>query len=661
MARYRSSLLLSAAAVSAGLAAPAAAQSWVPAKPFARSSPYVAGDMHNHTTCTDGSVSTSYLLDRTLGAGTNNGIPNFNIDWFTHGNHGGSGNRDCRFSDTSANLPGDTTTYWTDTLGQTIQGITIPALLGDVPNPPPARASMYRWQSIRDVEYPIIQAKSRQYKKVAIEGLETIVPGHEHTDTTVLNGQFPVSGTGTASRMAEFEFRFDRADTDTLGPVDATNAPVWTGKSFANNGVPGHQKSVQSVQWLQANAPTTSYYVPTHTERAGPFNPSPTVSAGYNIEHFRDFNNAGPTVAFGIESPGHAADAQHSYGTGAVGGTTFGGSGVYTAKIGGLWDGMLGEGRNFFFFQSSDWHNRGVFGARDRASTADFFPGEYSHLYVPNQSALRAQSIVDGMRSGNSFSTSGDLIGSDFTFRASVNGVYRTMGQTLEVNPGDVITVEMRMLVTGKNNSPYTFNNPLLTQVGIFQPINVPSLDHVDLIRGDVTGVVPPSDPNYAVPNTAATVYNPSTAILGTFNKNNATVTPLANGAYRFEFSTTITAGVTPFYLRARGTNMPPAVPFVTDSQGNPLADTGIINVPCADPACPSHLPVVAGTTRVKTDVEAWSNLWFYANPIFVRPVGQPKLLVETNAALAASLAQSQAAQSQAAQSQAAQPQAAAN
>ncbi len=637
MSRTRLSLLLTGAAgVTLGLSSVASAQSWVPSRPFPRSSPYVAGDMHNHTTCTDGSVSTSYLLDRSLGARTTEGVPNFGIDWFTHGNHGGSGNRDCRFSDTSANLPGDTTTYWTDTLGQTIQGITIPALLGDVPNPPPAKAAMYRWQSIRDVEYPIIVAKSQLYKKVVIEGLETIVPGHEHTDTAVLNGQFPTTGTGNASRMAEFEFRFDRADADTLGPVDGNNAPLWTGKSFNNSGTAGHTKAVQSVTWLQQNAPLTSYYVPTHTERAGAFNPA--GSNGYNIEHFRDFNNAGPTVAFGIESPGHAADATHSYGAGALGGSTFGGSGIYTAKIGGLWDGMLGEGRNFFFFQSSDWHNRGVFGARDRASTADFMPGEYSRLYVPNQNTFRAQSVVDGMRSGNTFSVSGDLIGPDLTFRASVNGTYKGMGQTLEANPGDVVTIEMRVVVPGTNNSPYTFNNPLLTQLSIFQPLNAPSLDHIDLIRGAVTGLIPPTDPAYAPGNTAAQVYNPSAAILATFDKNNATVTPLANGAYRFEFTTTVVADGSPFYIRARGTNMPRSVPFVTDSAGNPLADTGIINVPCADSACPAHLPTVAGTRRVKNDVEAWSNLWFYANPIFVRPTGTAKLPVEVNAELAASL-----------------------
>jgi hypothetical protein len=41
----------------------------------------------------------------------------------------------------------------------------------------------------------------------------------------------------------------------------------------------------------------------------------------------------------------------------------------------------------------------------------------------------------------------------------------------------------------------------------------------------------------------------------------------------------------------------------------------------------------------VTFDVQAYSNVWFYANPIFVRPIGSPKLLVEVNAELAEHLA----------------------
>ena len=58
----------------------------------------------------------------------------------------------------------------------------------------------------------------------------------------------------------------------------------------------------------------------------------------------------------------------------------------------------------------------------------------------------------------------------------------------------------------------------------------------------------------------------------------------------------------------------------------------------CTDPACPAHLQVVNGVKKVTFDVQAYSNVWFYANPIFVRPEGTPKLLVEKNAELAEKL-----------------------
>jgi len=76
----------------------------------------------------------------------------------------------------------------------------------------------------------------------------------------------------------------------------------------------------------------------------------------------------------------------------------------------------------------------------------------------------------------------------------------------------------------------------------------------------------------------------------------------------------------------------------VTDASGNPLLDLNNALVSCTDPSCPAHLAVSGGVKKVTYDVQSWSNLWFYTNPIFVRPVGSEKLLVEKNAALAASL-----------------------
>jgi hypothetical protein len=662
-------IMLTAASASLAMAGATAAN----ADAVKTGNPYVAGDMHNHNTCTDGSVSVGYGLDRVLGSGAAAaGGQNFDIDWYTLGNHGGSGNRDCRFSDTSAAVPGEKTTHWNDTLGQNIDGITIASLKGTPSGSGNSRV-MWRWQNIQEIEWPYVVRRSQQYNKVIIEGLEWVLPGHEHGDVAVIAGQNPlggVTGVGSADNMAQFEYLFDRQDNDLIGPVDGSGNSLWTGK-ISNAGLVGdkaHQKSVNAVAWLQSHYPLTSYAVPTHTERAGPF--STASNAGYNIEHFRDLNNAGPTVAFGIESPGHFAEGginggSGSYRTTSVGGGTYGMQGVYTAKIGGLWDGLLGEGRNFFIYVSSDWHSRGSFGARDTATTSDFWPGEYTKLYVPNAPGFRsqnrhndnrsdnaasnfkAQNVLDGMRSGNSYSVNADIIGPDMVFRAhGPDGDWKTMGETLEVNPGDVVTLEMAVTVPAKNNSPYSFNNPLLAQVGINQPLNKPYLDHIDLITGDITGVIAPEAPGYEVANLGGTkgegiVYNASTKIAKQVPTSSMTKVNNPDGSTRFTFTTTMKAGSTPFYIRTRGTNLPLATPNATDANGNPLLDTNNVNVVCADPACPSHLGKGQedNTLRVTNDVQAWSNVWFYANPIFVRPAGHPQLLVERNAVLAKKLA----------------------
>ncbi|MBW7969608.1 hypothetical protein [Bradyrhizobium sp. BR 10289] len=646
-------ILLTAASASLALTQSATAEEF--GRGERRGNPYVAGDMHNHNTCTDGSVAAGYTIDRAVGRGTASaGGNNFDLDWFTLGNHGGSGNRDCRFSDSSANLPGQTTTTWSQTLGQTIDGITISSLKG-TPNGTGTGAQMWRWQSIREIEYPTIVDRSAKYDKVLIEGLEWIAPGHEHVDVAVITGQHPLhprKGAGNADKMAEFEYRFDRADTDAIGPViDAGGNQLWPGKDNVNNtGTAGHQKALTGVKWLQANYPLQSYIIPTHTERQGPF--SATANKGYNIEHFRDFNNAGPTVAFGIESPGHFAEGGTSGGSGsytanAVGGGTYGMSGIYTAKVGGLWDGLLGEGRNFFMYVSSDWHSRGAGGARDSFTTADFIPGEYTKLYVPNAGRFSSQHVIDGMRSGNSYSVNADLIGPDLVFRAKTRGDdWKTMGETLVVHPGEKITVEMELTVPKENNSPYTFDNPLLVPVGIKQPLNKPRLDHVDLITGQITGVVAPDAPNYAVANAAGTagaaiVYNPSAIIARQISAEQMKREHHGDrDGVRLKFTTTFVAGTKPFYIRARGTNIPNGTPNVSDTAGNPLLDANNAQVSCTDPACPAHLETVNGAKKVTHDVQAYSNVWFYANPIFIRPEHSPKLLVETNAELARRLGQ---------------------
>ncbi|MFS8035460.1 hypothetical protein ACI7BZ_00590 [Xanthobacter sp. AM11] len=610
---------------------------------------YMAGDFHNHTPCSDGRSSVETMVKKA--------VESYGLEWLGSADHGGSSPRDCRIDDPE----GDGSTSGTGRFFDQVEGLVIK---GNTATSQGHR-SMWRWQSAEEIIFPeLIRLAKELNQPMLYAAVETNVPGHEHTSMAVIGNQKPENAiskgvfgknktkdTGDASAVAEFEYRFDRSDTDTgLGAPNHN----WEGKvanaSGTGAGTTNHKnKAVPSVKWLQDNYPLDSYYVPAHLERAGVFNPN--GNNGFNIEHLRDFNNAGPTVAVGFESqPGHqASNNRGEYranfcgsGCDSVGVTTFGGTGIYAAKIGGVWDALLGEGRNWFFFASSDWHNRGAFSIYEQGSTNDFYPGEYQKLYVPRPKGrknLRPQAVVDGVRSGNSYSVMGDIITGELTYKAQAVGAFGggvvKMGDTLVVPRGKSVklTLEVNVL-QGTNNSPYTFNNPSLAQIGIQEPLNKPTLRQVQFIKGDVTGVVSPDSANY----TAGT--NTSAAVIATFSASNWK----ARGAKR-TMVVTIPNVQNNMYVRVRGSNLPASVPAETDAEGNPLNDWDPENtaqgpfVPCTDAACPSHLVVRDGQKVSSYDVAGWSDLWFYTNPIFIRVSDQPKLLVETNEELAVSLA----------------------
>lgn len=639
---------------------------------------YVTGDFHNHTTCSDGTLSLRKLIDKSAGT--------FGLDWFVQSEHGGNGSRNCTLAEDpfepaapALNLPASSTIpsggqpasagkgpnqTWTSTIGNG-------AIKGDVSGTDTAR-NMWRWQMIQQYVYPVIEKESRDRNKPVFLGSEQNSPGHEHVSAAITEGQLPAAGAGNANALAMWEYCFDRNDTDKSrgadnqwdcavpgsdknGLLDAAARKIIVA-SGSGSGVAGHIKSVEGVKWMAAKFPKTSYYIPAHLERAGAFNPN--GNNGYNIEHLRDFNNAAPTVSFGFESmPGHQAEAQRgSYSPNAVGGGTYGGTGIYAAKIGGVWDALLGEGRNWFFFGSSDFHNRGSFGPDQRETTADFFPGEYARDFVMSRTGsnkLGTQAIVDGLRSGNSWVATGQLIDQlSFVVCAANPGLVRkasqgaveaaavaaaakstdvsingcaSMGEKLVVRPGtDLIVSIVVRDPQGKSNSPYSFANPSLKQIGVTQPLNEPVLDHIDVIGGNVTGYVDPSNTAaYAGLIGSPAASNPSAVLAKTFNAS--TWTAGTDGTRKMTYR--IPAAKVSQYLRLRGSNLPAAVPFETDASGNPLLDFGADGkIPCTDAACPSHMTVANGGKTSSFDVAAWSDIWFYSNPIFVEVVGSTKV-----------------------------------
>ncbi len=694
---------------------------------------YVSGDFHNHTTCSDGSISMQKLVKKA----TDVVDTPWGLDWFVQAGHGGSGNRNCTLVEdaslatpaypvvTSASgvLQGPTTTW---------QNTNPPVNPKGLVSGTPPNQIMWRWQSIQEFQYPLMEYLSALKSLPLFMGVESVVAGHEHSSMSVITGQMPstidtapLPGTpgytplGNATALAKWEYCFDRADTDTSrgnttvggatgnnwdcsvpGSLNASD-PSWNATAQklipaggVDTGNRGHQKTVEAMKWMSQFHNSGSYYVPAHLERAGPFNPD--GNNGFNVEHLRNFNNAAPKSAFGFETqPGHgASNNRGEYSPNrnniggvlvdSVGGTTYGGTGVYGAQVGGVWDALLGEGRNWWFFASSDWHNRGQFGPDDRRSTQDFLPGEYQRDYVMVRNGtdkLRPQSIVDGLRSGNSFTASGQLIDrlafvacavypparEAPALEAATNAVVETlalaaavkntdidrencatMGEKLVVRPGaDIIVSIVVRDPSGSNYSPYIFENPSLKQVGISQPLNKPVLDHIDVIRGMVTGYRTPGSADYAGawPNTwlvnpslasvPAAAKNATAAVIKTFN---STTWKDARADYR-KMTFRIPAVAASQYVRLRGTNLPPAVPFETDASGNPLADlytnasdptklmircstVGTVLSGDAIDGCPDHLTNVGGQKYVSYDVAAWSDLWFYSNPIYIEVKG---------------------------------------
>ncbi|MEO0412265.1 MAG: hypothetical protein AAF221_10560 [Pseudomonadota bacterium] len=674
---------------------------------------YKAGDKHNHTTCSDGSTSPKVLADQSL--------VSFGLDWFGMVGHGGAGTRDCRFTDADYSsliggpvknriAGGDEGALWVDTIGED-------AILGDfadttsrVQDDPDteererARA-MWRWQSIRDYQYQDVAVAGIQANKVAFEGLEWVVPGHEHGSAAVLDGQFPgdrIGQIGDADAMAQFEYLWDRADGDFSGGKEAGyEDPANNGVVKLPNiaGTEGHEKSVLAIEWLRENHPLTSFAIAAHVERQGGF--VSDANRGWNVEHLRDHHNAGKladhpksySLAFGMEAQaGHqAGDTRGTYSNTrpSAGLGTFGGAGAYAGAevtlpgkdfegndltlekavelglpeseftsnpierivlgrpgVRTMWDALLGEGRRFFHVGSSDWHNRGQFGPFAPQTTLDFWPGEYQKMYSYVQTRRRnddrkqANRIVEGLRTGNTYTVMGDLIGNDFAFVACYNrsGKCVTMGQELVVREG-LGNVTYRIELTdpdSANFSPYFFDNPSLKQIGMDVPMNEPVLHHVDVITGDITGEILPGTPEYT-----SNVSNPTTKIFATFDEGNWE----ADGTRRImEWTVPVAEMSGDHYVRLRGTNIPQGTPFETDADGNPLSDNESGFIPCLEEgpgdedgfdefACPDHLFVTdeddldgrdPNIRWISNDVEAWAELWFYANPIWVNVLEDP-------------------------------------
>lgn len=282
-------------------------------------------------------------------------------------------------------------------------------------------------------------------------------------------------------------------------------------------------------------------------------------------KEFRNWNDTAPQVAVGMEgAPGHQAalNPDGSPDPTAARGAysrypTMGGFDQMTARVGGLWDALLGEGRRWWITATSDSH------VNYRDGGIDFWPGEYSKTYVYARPDYG--DVLDGLRNGRVFVTTGDLI-DQLDVRASSHGRVpwhaEARGNTAEIAETLALRGNSRQDVTVQ----IRFRHPASPNARGDRP----RVNRVDLIVGEITG--PVTDRSQDT--------NPTTRVVARFSE--------ADWRREGDFLTmayTLEDVRKASYLRVRGTNTSELEP-----QPDPRGE---------DP---------------------WTDLWFYSNPIFLAP-----------------------------------------
>ena len=228
----------------------------------------------------------------------------------------------------------------------------------------------------------------------------------------------------------------------------------------------GRDTEAKMIEFLKAakDMPRKPLVIAHHTSR------SATGLGVYGQDtprEFRNGNNTAPDIYVGFEgAPGHQAGPLNGGPRGGYGNyPTHGGFDQMTARVGGLWDSLLGEGRRWWITATSDSHVHWTRGG------ADFWPGEYSKTHVLARHDYA--DIMDGLRNGRIWVGTGDLITSlDLT--ASNRNREAAMGETLTVSSRNRTDVDIEITfrpLKGKNANG-----------------DRPEVRRVDLIVGEITG-----------------------------------------------------------------------------------------------------------------------------------------------------------------------------
>ncbi len=429
-----------------------------------------------------------------------------------------------------------------------------------------------RWEAIYNQQKEIenLKKQGKYEDKIVYSGFEWDMMGLDHASVAIIgeDSQVPYEG------IHQFEWLFSY---DTKDEVFNDNEKSKYGER--QNDKNSVEDSYNAIQWLSENYPN-SFVLPNHPSRHN--NGDDVVDLGeVTIEHLRKLNDIDENIVFGFEGmPGNQMAGEGSCELPQD--DIRAGGDEMISVTGGVWDSLLSEGRRFYNFANSDFHFK-ISSNKEYAS--GYWPSEFSKNYTWVEKGENGiydfTDVVEGMRSGNSYSVNGELITDlQFTVKQGDNSV--TMGEEIKVDKDSQVEINIRFKIPNKNNYQSIYNN--FTGLGAK---NTPKLDHVDIIMGHVTGKVDEAD--YASTN------NTDAEIVRTFDMSKQEVD--SEGYYNLSYKTKVDGDM---YFRIRGTSS-----NLVDENGDPL----------------THERELAINTQFRHDQindYNYTNLSFYANPIWV-------------------------------------------
>lgn len=408
------------------------------------------------------------------------------------------------------------------------------------------------------------------------------MPGHEHYNIAILGDAEQAEKVFDAIKLFEYQFSYK----NTVDQFDPSDVAKWNQQgikryngSTHNDRAGKHSDAIKALKWLQDNHKNNSYGMLNHPRR---------YVKSYTIQEIRDLNNAAPDVFFLLEGMvggqfnkergSYEITKGETYSAGTLGGVD-----PMVGKLGGWWDSLLGEGRKIWNIANSDHH----FKIRN-TYTSSYYPGEYAKNYTFAQSKS-TMDLYRGLKSGQSFGVYGDLIDA-LEFNLESNGKTTVMGGELNVKAGDQVTVTVRFKSPDFNNREVNAGDEMFG-IGLN-----PGVHHIDLIAGQVTGLIKPTDPNYG--NTT----NPSTKVIKSFTEADWQLD--SEGYYSMTYQFTAQANE---YYRLRGTNLDYNVEGATVN-GEPQMTQAVLK---------QDNESNQDYFNRLTD-RFYDDLWFYSNPIFL-------------------------------------------